>query len=102
MKVAIATENDNPSSEISTQGARALYFLIFNKDGDLSEILENPYVSNESHVGPDAANMLIKLNVTTVIAGRFGPKFKDALERSHVKCIEQTGFAVQVINDIVG
>jgi len=102
MKIAIATENDDFSSEISSQGARALYYLIFNNDGHLSEILENPYVNNKSRVGPDVANMLIKINVTTVIAGRFGQKFKGALEENHVECIEQTGFAAQVVNNIIG
>jgi len=46
MKIAIATENNDPSAEISSQGARALFYLIFGVDGHLSEILENPYESN--------------------------------------------------------
>jgi len=102
MKIAIATENDDVSSEISSQGARALYYLIFNNDGHLSKILENPYVNSKSRVGPDVANMLIKMDVTTVIAGRFGLTFKTVLERNHIKCIEQTGFAAQVVNNIIG
>ena len=101
MKIAIATENNDPSAEISTQGARALFFLVFGEDGDLREILENPYASNATHVGPDVANMLNELHVTKVVAGRFGPKFKDGLESKHVECIEQTGFAAQVAKDII-
>ena len=46
MKMAIATENNDPSAEISTQGARALFYLVFGADGHLSEILENLYVAN--------------------------------------------------------
>ena len=99
MKIAIATEVDNPSAEISSQGARALFYLVFSADGHLSEILENPYTSNATHVGPDVANMLNEIHVTKVIAGRFGPKFKEALEKKHVECIEQTGFAAQVAKE---
>ncbi len=95
MKIAIATENNDPSAEISSLGARALFYLVFSADGHLSEILENPYTNNATNVGPDVANMLINIHVTKVIAGRFGPKFKEALKNNHVECIEQTGFAAQ-------
>lgn len=101
MKIAVATENDDLSSEISTQGARALFFLIFGGDGNLIEILENPYASNETRVGPDVARMLSEIHVTKVVAGRFGPKFKEGLEGNQVECIEQAGFATQAIKELV-
>ena len=50
-------------------------------------------------MGPDVANMLINIHVTKVIAGRFGPKFKEALKNNHVECIEQTGFAAQAAKE---
>lgn len=100
MKIAIATENNNPSAEISSQGARALFYLIFGEDGYLSKVLENPYASNATRVGPDVANMLTSMHVTKVVAERFGPKFKEALENNHVECIEQTGFADQVAKEL--
>ena len=101
MKIAIATENDNPSAEISSQGARALFFLLFTADGQLSEILENSYAGDATQVGPEVANMLINMHVTKVIAGRFGPKFKEALEKKQIECIEQTGFAAQVAKEFL-
>jgi len=100
MKIAIASENNSPSAEISSKGARALFYLIFGEDGHLSEVLENPYASNATRVGPDVANMLNKIHVTKVIAGRFGPKFKEGLEEADVECIEQTGFADQVVKEL--
>jgi len=100
MKLAIATENNDPSAEISSQGARALFYLVFGADGHLSEILENPYAGNTTNVGPDVANMLIKMHITKVITGRFGPKFKEALQKKQVECIEQTGFAAQVAKEL--
>lgn len=100
MKVAIASENNEPSAEISAQGARALFYLVFGEDGHLSEILENPYASNATNVGLDMANMLISMHVTQVIAGRFGAEFKEALENSQVECIEQTGFAAQIVKEL--
>ncbi len=100
MKIAIATENNDPSAEISSQGARALFYLIFD-NGYLSEILENTYAGNATRVGPDVANMLNNRHVTKVIAGRFGPKFKQSLENDHMECIEQTGFAAQVAKELI-
>jgi len=100
MKIAIATENNDPSSTISSQGARALFYLVFGADGHMVEILENPYAGNTTNVGPDVANMLINMHVTKVITGRFGPKFKEALKNNHVECIEQTGFAAQAVKEL--
>ena len=102
MKIAIATEANDPAAEISTQGARALFFLIFGADGQMHEILENPYTGNKHHVGPDVADMLNKLHVTKVVAGRFGPKFAAGLKTHHIECIEQTGFAAQVAKELFG
>jgi predicted Fe-Mo cluster-binding NifX family protein len=93
MKIAIAAERGDPSAEISPRGARAFFYLVFGADGHLSEILENPYAGNATNVGPDVANMLIEKHVTKVIAGRFGPRFKQALKNNNVECVEQMGFA---------
>ena len=101
MKIAVATESNEPSSHVSTQGARALYFLLFNEDGNFNEILENPFVNNEKHVGPSVANMLSKIGVNKVIAGRFGPNFKEALVANKIACIENTGVALHVVKDVI-
>jgi predicted Fe-Mo cluster-binding NifX family protein len=99
MKIAIATESTDSSVEISARGARALFFLVFGADGHLSEILENPYAGNATNVGPDVANMLINIHVTKVIAGRFGPRFEEALKNNHVECVWQMGLAVQAAKE---
>jgi predicted Fe-Mo cluster-binding NifX family protein len=96
MKIAIATEYNDPAAEISHQGARSLFFHIYDVNGQLSEILENPYASNSRHVGPDVANMLYKLNVTKVVAGRFGHKFATELQTFNIESVEQSGVAGQV------
>jgi predicted Fe-Mo cluster-binding NifX family protein len=99
MTIAVATESKDSTTEISPRGARALFYFVFGEDGQLREILENPYAKNNSDVGPNVANMLINMHVTTVIAGRFGPSFQKALENNHVQCIWEMGLAVQAVKE---
>ena len=42
MKIAVATEDNEPTSRISTQGARALFFLIFDADGGVERDTRKP------------------------------------------------------------
>jgi predicted Fe-Mo cluster-binding NifX family protein len=102
MKIAIATEYNDPAAEISPQGARALFFQIYDANGKLREILENPYAGNTRRVGPDVADMLYKLHVTKVVAGRFGHTFAAELQAFNIECIEQNGFAAQVARALAG
>ena len=102
MKIAIATEYNKPAAEISLQGARALFFQIYDANGKLSEILENPYAGSAHHVGPEVANMLYQLHVTKVVAGRFGHKFAAQLQAFNIECIEQNGFAAQAAKALSG
>lgn len=101
MKIAIATEDKDPAAEISDHGARAMFFLVFDADGKLSEIVENPYAGEAHHVGPDVAEMLHRLQVTKVVAGRFGTKFAEELTLHHIECVERTGVAVAVANALL-
>jgi predicted Fe-Mo cluster-binding NifX family protein len=102
VKIAIATEYVNPAAEVSPQGARALFFQIYGANGELIEILENPYAGNTAHVGPDVADMLYKLDVTKVAAGRFGHRFAAQLQAFGIECIVQNGFAAQVAKALAG
>jgi hypothetical protein len=46
MKIAVAPEYNDPAAEISYQGARAMFFHIYDGHGQLAEILENFYAGN--------------------------------------------------------
>lgn len=102
MKIAIAAECNDPAADISYQGARALFFHIYDANGQLDEILENPYAGNTCHVGLDVANMLYTFHVTKVVAGRFGHKFAAELQAFNIECIEQHGVAAQVARALSG
>lgn len=99
MKIAVASDATELSSEISTQGARAIHYLIFDGFGKEQEILSNPYVDIDKGAGPKVVQMLVQIGVTTVIAGRFGPKFKSALIESNIECIETNGLVIQAVKE---
>jgi predicted Fe-Mo cluster-binding NifX family protein len=99
MKIAIASETTGPAAEISTQGARELNYLLFDELGNEQEILANPYVDIEQGAGPKVAQMLAKIGVTAVIAGRFGPKFKSTLIDKNIECIETNGLVMQAVKE---
>jgi predicted Fe-Mo cluster-binding NifX family protein len=99
MKIAVASETTGHTAEISTQGARALNYLIFDESGTEQEIHSNPYVDIEKGAGPKAAQLLVKIGVTVVIAGRFGPKFKSTLIEENIECIETNGLVMQAVKE---
>jgi hypothetical protein len=49
--IAVATERNDSTAEISPRGARALFYMIFAEDGQLSTILENPFAKSTTDVG---------------------------------------------------
>jgi predicted Fe-Mo cluster-binding NifX family protein len=101
MKIAVASEMTGPTAEISTQGARALNYLIFDDSGSEQEILTNPYVTIDKGAGPKVAQMLAKIGVTAVIAGRFGPKFMDTLKENNIQCIEKNGSVSNTVKEYI-
>jgi len=100
MKIAIATQDNEPDAEISQRGARARFFQIYDADGQLKEVLDNPYAANDHRVGPDVARLLNSLQVTVVVAGSFGPRFAEALQSVNIECLVQTGVAARVARQL--
>ncbi|MGD8576643.1 MAG: NifB/NifX family molybdenum-iron cluster-binding protein [Thiohalophilus sp.] len=97
MKIAIAATTPNTEGNISTHGARAEYYLIYDSVKDGIEAHSNPAAQAERGAGPQAAAYLINKGVEKVVAGQFGPKFRAELEGEGIDCIERTGAIADVI-----
>lgn len=102
MKIAVAVESVGSHAEVSSQGARARYYLIFDDSGELLETVDNPYFDSERQVAPRVASMLAKLDITTVIAGRFGMKFSNTLVEQGIECLERSGEAAVIVKELLG
>ena len=101
MKIAVASTGQAKDSTISQQAGRSLFFLFFDDRGKLFETVENPAKDKSRNAGPSAASFLADKGVTIVIAEDFGSKMKQALEEHHIKYIEKTGVANNVVQTII-
>ena len=90
MKIAIASEGKDADSEISTRGARAPYYLIF-ENGSLTKEIKNPFAVGGGGAGWSVAYMLAEEKVNLAIAGRIGPNMEAALKEKGIKSREDSG-----------
>jgi len=100
MKIAIATTNKDENSEISGQGGRAPYCLIFNEKGELKETISNPFAVGGGGAGFAVAKMLADKSVDIFAAGAVGGNMVGALEERGIKYYEKTGTAKQAAREI--
>ena len=98
MKIAIASEGKDENSEISSRGARAPFYLVFEK-GKLVEAIKNPFAVGGGGAGWSVAHMLADKKVDLVIAGRVGPNMETALKEKGLKSKEASG---KVKNSVKG
>lgn len=96
MKIAIAATTSGTDARVASHAARAPYYLLFDTETSTIEAFPNPAVSVEHAAGPKAAAFLIAHDVSKVIAGEFGPKFRAELGNT-VSCVEQTGAVSEII-----
>ena len=90
MKIAIAAEGKENSSEISVRGGRAPYYLVF-ENKELVEAIKNPFAIGSGGAGFSVAYLLADKKVDLVIAGKFGPNMERALEEKGLKFKEFSG-----------
>jgi len=90
MKIVIASDGKDENSEISSRGARAPFYLIFEK-GKLVETIKNPFAIGGGGAGWSVAHMLADKKVDLVIAGRVGSNMEMALKEKGLKSKEESG-----------
>jgi len=95
--IAVAADGPTADAAVSRQAARCAYFLIFDGQGDWIESLANPYRQARGGTGPQVADFLAQKGVDTFIAGEFGTRMSDALQRKGVAMRIATGSALEVV-----
>lgn len=101
MKIAIASEGKDVNAQVSQHAARTPYYLVFDENGKMVAVLNNPYSSAERGAGPRAADFLAQQGISIVIAADFGGRFSDELETAGVQQVQKTGIVLDVIGDVL-
>jgi predicted Fe-Mo cluster-binding NifX family protein len=100
MKIAIAATSPDADAQVDEHGARAPYYLFFDTETGLSEVLPNPVVEGERSAGPQAAKFLISKGVDKVVAGDFGPRFSTGLESAGIVYKQKTGPISEILLEL--
>ncbi|MCK9331488.1 MAG: NifB/NifX family molybdenum-iron cluster-binding protein [Candidatus Cloacimonetes bacterium] len=88
MKIAIPVISNNPETQIDSRFGRALYFMVYDSDTDVTTFIDNSNSVNASHgAGIGASNNLINPTnqVNAVITPSCGPKAFNVLQMAGVK-----------------
>ena len=99
--IAVATFKKTESSQISDKAARAPYYLIFDRRGNLLEVIPNPFHDAARGAGSKMADLLASKNVSLVVAGAFGHKMKSALDEKGIDHREAFGIVKKVVEDLI-
>jgi predicted Fe-Mo cluster-binding NifX family protein len=100
MKIAIASLGKDENSKISDQAGRAPYFLIFDEEGNISQVIENVYAEEMRSAGADATELLVEKNIDMLVAGDIGPRMARILENEGVECKIMSGLVKEAIEKI--
>ena len=101
VKIAVASNNKNTTSNVGAIAGRSPYYLIFDTTGKLVEVIENPYKDVRGGAGPSTANFLAEKGVTIVIAETFGGKMIRAMKSKGVTYFEFKGIANDAVKKVL-
>ena len=102
MPIAIAATAPELNGQIAMHGARAPFYLLFDEQGNMLEVLANPVVQAEGGAAPQAALFLADKGVTLLAAGDFGSRFVSELEEKGIGHAQMSGLIADVIVELIG
>ena len=98
---AIAAEGNTTTAEISKLAGISPFFHLYGENGNVVEVMPNPYLDMEYGTGPAAAQLLIDKGVTVLVARRIpGPKMMDVLDSKNVRLVRRVGTVEDVASEL--
>jgi predicted Fe-Mo cluster-binding NifX family protein len=102
MSIAIAATAPERDGQIAMHGARAPFYLLFDKRGDMLEAVANPVVQVAGGAAPKAAQFLEEKGVTLLAAGDFGDTFIAELEERGIRHARLSGSISDAVAELIG
>ena len=101
MKIAVASVTPKETSEISPKSGRSRFFLIFGGEGNLPEVLPNPFSRGGGGAGFAVAKVLADKGVDIGVGSQIGEHMEEALTMRKVKYYEMTGNVKDAVAQII-
>ena len=97
---AIAAMGKEVTAPIYFLAARASHYHLYDENGNLVEVMPNPYLGKDMEIGPAAAQMLANRGVDVLVAGMAGPKMKEVLVARKVRFVSRKGTVQGVVDEL--
>ena len=101
MKIAVASNSKQPTTNVSSLAGRSPYYLIFDNTGKLIEVIENPYKDVRGGAGSSVAYYLAEKGVTIVVAETFGGKMINAMKSKGITYYEFKGIVSNAVKTLL-
>ncbi len=84
MKICVTSIDENGTA-IDPHFGRTLYFLIFNKKGEIKKTIKNPGREALRGAGSSAAQVMANEKIDAIITGNIGPNAFNLLTQTGIK-----------------
>jgi len=100
-KIAVAANSKDIAASISKKAGKCPHYLIFDSEGELVEVVDNPYKDAQSGAGSQTADFLANKGVTIVIAETFGEKMIAAMRSNNTDYFQFQGIAQDAVKTVL-
>jgi predicted Fe-Mo cluster-binding NifX family protein len=101
LKIAVASSGKTRDAQVADQAARCPWLLFFDEEGQLLEVLENPYQQAGGGAGLKCIELLTDRKVSVFAAGRVGNKMAGALEQNGITFVAFRGTVEDAVRHIL-
>ncbi|MGD8999798.1 MAG: NifB/NifX family molybdenum-iron cluster-binding protein [Granulosicoccaceae bacterium] len=101
MKIAIAAMTPDLDARIAKHSARAPYYLLFDEQGEMLEVVSNPFADDDRGIAPRVARLLADKGATLLVAGEFGPRFVSELEERGIDRLQRSGQVADSVRQFI-
>lgn len=99
---AVASAAREVSGTVGNDAVKAPFFLIFDMEGRLIDIIKNPFSGADDDAGLSIANLMATSQVSAIVAQKFDSAIKSHLDAKKVQYFEIPGQIQNAVNRVLG